>query len=85
MRTISLRLRGTSVSVLEELGEDTTGAVESVSKLQEKVQALSGVNILDETGSYKDTYTILQEIGQVWEDMSDIDQAKCCLCVQKCA
>ena len=85
LRTISLRLRGTSVSVLEELGEETDGAVESVSKLQEKVQALSGVNILDASGSYKDTYTILQEIGQVWEDMSDIDQAKCCLCVQKCA
>lgn len=85
LRTISLRLRGTSVSVLEELGEETDGAVESVSKLQEKVQALSGVNILDATGSYKDTYTILKEIGTVWEDMSDIDQAKCCLCVQKCA
>lgn len=75
LRTISLRLRGTSVSVLEELGEETDGAVESVSKLQSKVQALSGVNILDDTGAYKDTYTILSEIGSVWEDMSDIDQA----------
>lgn len=49
--------------------------MESVSKLQAKVQALSGVNILDESGSYKETYQILYEIGQVWEDMADIDQA----------
>ena len=75
LRTISLRLRGTSVSVLEEMGEETDGVVESVSKMQEKIQALTGVNILTDSGAYKDTYTILNEIGQVWEDMSDIDQA----------
>lgn len=75
LRTISLRLRGTSVEVLEELGEETDNVVESTSKLQKKIQALSGVNILTESGDYKDTYTILAEIGTVWEEMSDIDQA----------
>lgn len=75
LRTISLRLRGTSVKVLEEMGEETDGVITSVSKLQSKIKALSGVNILTESGDYKDTYTILKEIGQVWEDMSDIDQA----------
>lgn len=75
LRTISLRLRGTSVKVLEEMGEETDGAVESVSKMQEKIKALTGVDIIDMNGAYKDTYTILQEIGQVWEDMSDVDQA----------
>lgn len=75
LRTISLRLRGTSVEVLEEMGEETDGVVESTSKLQEKIQALSGVDILTDAGDYKDTYTILREIGNVWEDMSDIDQA----------
>lgn len=75
LRTISLRLRGTSVEVLEEMGEETDGVVEGVSKLQSKIKALSGVNILTDAGEYKDTYTILKEIGQVWEDMSDIDQA----------
>ena len=57
------------------MGEETDGVITSVSKLQSKIQALSGVNILTESGNYKDTYTILKEIGQVWEDMSDIDQA----------
>lgn len=75
LRTISLRLRGTSVEVLEEMGEETDGVVESVSKLQSKIKALSGVNILTDAGAYKDTYTILKEIGNVWEKMSDMDQA----------
>ena len=75
LRTISLRLRGTSVEVLEQMGEETDGVVTSLSKMQAKIKALSGVNILTESGDYKDTYTILKEIGQVWDDMSDIDQA----------
>lgn len=75
LRTISLRLRGTSVKVLEEMGESTDGVVASVSKLQGKIKALSGIDILTDSGEYKDTYTILKEIGTVWEDMSDIDQA----------
>lgn len=75
LRTISLRLRGTSVEVLEEMGEETDGVVESFSKMQEKIKALTSVDILTDSGSYKETYQILYEIGQVWEDMSDIDQA----------
>lgn len=94
LRTISLRLRGTSVSVLEEMGEETDGVVESVSKMQEKIKALTGVDILTDSGAYKETYAILYEIGQVWDDMSDIDQAALLelmagivfyQCVQKCA
>lgn len=75
LRTISLRIRGTSTKVLEEMGEETDGVVESVSKLQAKVKGLSGVDILTDTGDYKDTYTIIKEIAEVWEQMSDIDQA----------
>ena len=75
LRTISLRLRGTSVEVLEELGEETDGAVESVSKMQAKLKALTGVDILTDSGAYKDTYTILKDIATVWDDMSNMDQA----------
>ena len=57
------------------MGEETDGVVESVSKLQSKVKALSGVNILTDTGAYKDTYTIIKEIAQVWDQMNDIDRA----------
>lgn len=58
LRTISLRLRGTSVSgELEKMGEDTTGLV-SQSKMRDKILALSGVDILTDTGAYKETYEI---------------------------
>lgn len=75
LRTISLRLRGTSTKELEEAGEDTTGAVTSKSKLRSKIKTLSGVDILTDTGAYKSTYEILLEISKVWKDISDIDQA----------
>lgn len=70
LRTIALRLRGTSVE-----GEDDDGLITSTSKLQSKIKALSGVDILTDTGAYKSTYQILLEISDVWEQMSDIDQA----------
>lgn len=75
LKTTSLRLRGTSVDVLEEEGIDSDGAITSKSKLQSKVKAISGVDILTETGEYKSTYQILSQIADVWEDISDIDQA----------
>lgn len=73
LRTIALRIRGTSLDVLEEMGEETDGVIESVSKLQEKVKAISGVDILDNTGAYKDTYTILKELAEVWDDIGRTD------------
>lgn len=68
-------MRGTSVKELEESGEDTTGVIESKSKLRSKVKSLSGVDILTDTGAYKSTYEILLEISKVWDDISDVDQA----------
>ena len=75
LKTTSLRLRGTDISVLEEEGLDSEGAVTSKSKLQSKVKALSGVDILTATGEYKSTYEILRDIADVWESMNDMDQA----------
>lgn len=75
LRTISLRLRGTSVKELESAGEDTSGVIESKSKLRSKVKSLSGVDILTDSGAYKSTYEILLEISKVWKDISDTDQA----------
>ena len=75
LKTTSLRLRGTSVDILNEEGLDSEGAVTSKSKLQSKVKALSGVDILTETGEYKSTYQILSQIADVWADINDMDQA----------
>lgn len=75
LRTISLRLRGTSTKELEEAGEDTTGAVESKSKLRTKIKGYTGIDILTDSGAYKSTYEILLEISKVWDDLTDSDRA----------
>ena len=75
LKTVAMRLRGTSTAEMEEEGLDTDGAVTSKSKLQSKIKALSGVDILTDTGAYKSTYQILSEIAKVWEDINDMDQA----------
>lgn len=75
LKTVAMRLRGTSTEEMEAEGLDTDGAVTSTSKLRSKVKALSGVDILTDAGAYKSTYQILADIAKVWEDISDIDQA----------
>ena len=75
LRTISLRLRGTSVEILEQMGEETEGVIESTSKLQEKIKSLSGVDILSTSGDYRNPYEILKDIAEVYDDMEGMDQA----------
>lgn len=75
LKTVAMRLRGTSTEEMEEEGLDTDGAVTSKSKLQSKIKGLAGVDILTDTGAYKSTYQILSEIAAVWEDINDMDQA----------
>ena len=75
LKTTSMRLRGTSTEILEAEGLDTDGAVASKSKLQSQIKAISGVDILTQSGEYKSTYEILSQIAEVWEDISDVDQA----------
>ena len=85
-----MRLRGATTEI-EKMGESTDGMAVSTSKLREKILALTnvdgtgGFDILTETGDFKSTYQIMQGIANVWEDISNVNQAKDCLCVQKCA
>lgn len=54
---------------------------ESTSKLREQIAALTnvtgkgGFDIMEDEDTFKSTYDIMLGIGQVWEQMSDIDQA----------
>lgn len=75
LRTISLRLRGTSTEELEEAGEDTDGAITSKSKLRSKIKGYTGIDILTDSGAYKSTYEILLEISKVWDSLTDMDRA----------
>ena len=84
LKAISMRLRGTSGSALEEIGEDTEGLVENASKLYEIVKRLTttasnpnGVEIINKANnSYKSTYQILLEISKVWNEIGDVQQAE---------
>ena len=70
-----MRIRGTSTKELSDAGEDTEGLVTNKSKLRTKVKAITGIDILADSGNFKSTYQILTEIANVWKDISDTDRA----------
>lgn len=77
IKVLSMRLRGAKTD-LESAGEDTDGMAESTSKLRESIMALTGgVDIMaDAAGTkFKSTYQIMKDIAEVWNDMTDINQA----------
>ena len=73
LKVTSLRLRGAKVE-LEKEGEETDGLVTSTSKLQAKIKALSGVDIMIDSENFKSTYQIMKEISAVYDDLKDIDK-----------
>lgn len=83
IRTISLRLRGTKASELEDLGEtDLTGVIEDASKLYKVVKEMTtvngkeGVEIFNpDTQAYRSTYEIMLDISKVWDEMTDVQRA----------
>ena len=85
LKILSLRLRGMK-GELQEMGEEVDPTVENISKMQGQILNLTHgkVDIFDE-GEFKSTYEIMDGIHSAWEDMSDVEQAEVCLCVQKCA
>lgn len=60
---------------------------ESTSQLQAKLKALTHgkVDIMLDEDTFKSTTQILREMSQAWADMTDIERAEWCPCVQKCA
>ena len=74
LKTMSMRLRGSKTD-LEAAGLDTDGMATSVSKLRDEIQSLSGVDIMENEDTYKSSYDILMGIGEVWDKLSDVNQA----------
>lgn len=77
LKTISARIRS-SVSDLKDLGEDTEELADGFSKYAEELKALTGFDIMVEgtTNQFKDIYDILEGIANVWEHLSDTQQAR---------
>lgn len=82
LRTVSMRLRGTSASALIEAGEDTEGLIEDSAKLYATIKELTktttnpeGVSILTQIGDFRSTYQILLDISRVWDEINDKSKA----------
>ena len=75
MKTVTMRIRGSSAEDLEEAGLAADSLCESTSKLRKEIKALSGVDIMLSPTEYKSTYQIMLEIADVWDKLTDVNQA----------
>ena len=75
LKTISARITK-STSDLEELGEDYSDLADGMSKYREEIKAMSGVDIMINDNTYKDVYDIFKELSQVWDQLSQTQQAR---------
>lgn len=63
-------------TTLEEMGEEVDESVNTVPKLRKEIQALTGVDILNEAGDgFRSTYEILLDIAKIWPSLSDMEQS----------
>lgn len=69
-----MRIRGAKTE-MEELGEDTEGMAESSATARSEILALSGVDIMKDSTTFKSTYQILDELAEKWSSLTDIQQA----------
>lgn len=69
-----MRLRG-STTELENAGLDTDNMASSVSTLRDEIQSLSGVDIMLDEETFKSSYDILMDLGEVWDQLTDVGQA----------
>lgn len=79
MKSLSLRITSTKTE-LEELGESTEYACDTLSEYRNKVLALTAstsrpVDIMNEAkDGYKDTYNIMKDISAVWKELTQEEQ-----------
>jgi hypothetical protein len=87
LKTISMRIRGYDEET-EELSDDYANLSGEIADLTKTASTPGGISLFtDETKeTYKSTYEILKEISEIWNELTDKNQANnICLYVQKCA
>lgn len=72
--TVALRIRGATTE-LEEAGLATDAMATSTSTLRKELKAITGFDIMIDDDTFKSTYDIIIGIAEVFDDLSDIDQA----------
>lgn len=76
LKIFSMRIRGMK-GELEELGEEVDDNVESISKIQTQILNLTHgeVNIFDDNGEFRNYYEIMQEIADIYDELSSTEQS----------
>lgn len=75
-KTLTMYLRAAKTEA-EEAGVETEGMANSVSELRDSVLQLTGnrVDIMQDDSTFKSTVQIMREIANVYDSMTDLDQA----------
>lgn len=81
LKTVSLRIRGTDLNVLQEAGEDVDGYIQNTSQLRDLIKNqtkvasndFKGFDLLKDDGSYKNPYEFLLGLGKIWSEIGSTD------------
>lgn len=81
LKTVSLRIRGTDMNVLQEAGEDVDGYIQNTSQLRDLIKNQTkvasndykGFDLLKDDGSYKNPYEFLLGLGKIWSEIGSTD------------
>ena len=79
LKTASMRIKGMK-GELQELGEEVDPTVDSISKVQTQILNLTKntskpINIFDDSGNFRNYYTIMEEIASIYDEMTSTDRA----------
>lgn len=86
-KTVSMRIRGYDEET-EELSEDLENISGTIADLTKTASSPGGISLFTDAAKteYKSTYQILEEISEIYDELTDKQQANYkCLYVQKCA
>lgn len=81
LKTVSLRIRGTDMNVLQEAGEDVDGYIQNTSQLRDLIKNqtkvasndFKGFDLLKDDESYKNPYEFLLGLGKIWSEIGSTD------------
>ena len=82
LKTVALRLQGTSIEDMQKEGEEIDGLITTQAKLRKaimdatkvKSNQYQGIDILDENGNYLSTYKVLLKISEIFKEIQEEDK-----------
>lgn len=85
-KTISMRIRGYSEET-ESYSEDVEKLSGEIADLTKTASTPGGISLFTDStkSTYKSTYQLLKDISEIYDKLTDKQQAESCLNVQKCA